>query len=54
MDMAKGGGGFSELPLDLDPSLPKINIAELMLGTDSNLFIGSTEENKAAHSKAMT
>ena len=36
--MAKGGtDGINELPIELDPSLPNINLAELMLGDDSSL-----------------
>lgn len=35
LEMAKGGTGDSEVPLGFDPSLPNINLAELMLGVES-------------------
>ena len=34
--MAKGGTDIA--PLDLEPSLPDINLAELMLGEESKFF----------------
>ena len=38
LEMAKGGtDSINELPIELDPSLPNINLAELMLGDDSSL-----------------
>ena len=39
LEMAKGGTGTSEVPLGFDPSLPNINLAELMLGGESKLFM---------------
>ena len=43
LEMAKSGTEVAELPLDLEPpSLPNINLAELMLGTD-----GQTVNEKA-------